>query len=146
MYALKDINIPIDSLQYVLICEDKELLSFSYHSFDSKDQLIGYAKDHIEINSNSKYFNFEYSVHLVPGETIEILKQDTDRSEPDSFYKSIIEDEGVLIANNKDLGEYIKSTQEQVFNLNSSDEPALKKNDDRTAKKSINRSGPKQYT
>ena len=120
-----------NDLKYAVLSNDPEITALSIRFFDNKDQMLSFVNDHIDINSDQRFLNFKYSTYLLPEHIESVIKQDydLDRQEPDTFYKSIIADEGVLIANDKDLREYIEKHKEIILEYKDNDDNLIVEED-----------------
>src|ERR1035437_4337100 len=94
-------------LRYAILNEND--VNVNYRFFYSKDMMIDYVKENMKINLDNTY-PCNYSIYLIPQSDVEFLSQPTDRPEPDTFYKSFIQENGVLIANNRSIREYVGIT------------------------------------
>ena len=110
-----ELPINVSKLHYAILAEDNDIVALSIRFFDTKEKIVSYIKEHIQVNENYQFFNYEYTVYLVTEDTVEIFRQDTDIREPDSFYKSILENEGVIIADNIQIQSYIEGNKEIII-------------------------------
>ena len=105
-----------NELHYAFV-RKTDISDSQFNFYFDKERMLSGVKDHIDANADNNFLEFKYSLYLVPESTVYFLNDETDRREPGEYYTNIIEQDGILIADDKELRQYIENNKDNIRDL-----------------------------